>query len=171
MFLAPAVSLSGTITHIGPGLTGVADTLQRMRALVREGRKDIKIRQAATTIVYLTPERDELAEVHALFSWVRDHVRYVRDVHEVETLSTPEKTMSGLVGDCDDQTVLLAALLESVGYPTRFVVTGYHDPKQVEHVYLQVLAGGEWIDCDATEQSAPLGWAPPAPLAMYVERV
>ncbi|MBK9497435.1 MAG: transglutaminase domain-containing protein [Xanthomonadales bacterium] len=142
-----------------------------MREIVRAYRVNLDIRQAATNTIFLTPERDELSEVHALFSLVRDSVRYVRDVHDVETISSPDVTLAGRVGDCDDQTVLLASLLESVGYQTRFVVAGYSEPGALEHVYLQVLAAGDWINCDATEQGQPLGWAPPGAVCLYIERV
>jgi len=141
-----------------------------MRRLVREYRKHPDIRQAATTAVFLTPERDELSEVRALFLYVRDGIRYVRDVHEVETLSSPDKTLAGMVGDCDDQSTLLASLLEAIGYPTRFVVAGYSAPGELEHVYLQAFAQGEWIDMDPTE-SWPMGYAPPDPVTVMIERV
>lgn len=147
----------------------MSQTLRAMRALVRESRKSLDIRQAATTAVFLTPERDQLAEVDALFSLVRDSVRYVRDIHDVETLSSPEKTLAGRIGDCDDKATLLAALLESVGYPTRFVVAGY-STGELEHVYLQVFALNQWIDLDATEHM-PMGWSPPDPVILMVERV
>lgn len=141
-----------------------------MRALVRAFRVNPQLRQAASSIIFTTPQRDQLAEADALFSWVRDSVRYVRDVHEVETLQTPLITWQSRLGDCDDQVTLLASLLESVGYPTRFVAAGYAQPGIFEHVYLQALLGVEWVDMDPTEPHA-LGWAPPDPVALMIERV
>lgn len=170
MFLAPQPLLTATCTPISAGMRGVRQTLAAMRSLVNEGRKTIRIRQAATSAAFLTPEKDELAEVQAVFILVRDGVRYLRDIHDVETLSSPEMTLAQRVGDCDDKTTLLAALLESIGYPTRFVVAGYSQPGEVEHVYLQVFARGEWIDADATENQS-LGWAPPAPVTLLIEDV
>ena len=79
-------------------------------------------------------------------------------------------TLQGRIGDCDDQVVLLATLLESVGYPTRFVVAGYNVPGQLEHVYLQALLDGQWVDMDPTEQY-PMGWAAPRAVAYGVEQV
>lgn len=119
--------------------------------------------------MFLTPERDELSEVRALFQLVQG-IRYVRDVHEVETLASPAKTLLMRVGDCDDKATLLAALLESIGYPTRFVVAGYFQPGEVEHVYLQVHAAGQWIDLDPTEHES-IGWSPPEPVTMFIERI
>ena len=170
MMLAPRVELSGTLGTLDAGAAGVHQTLGIMRRMVREFKTDLGIRNAATTAIYLTPERAELHEVTALYELVRDTVRYVRDVSDVETLMTPDKTLALRLGDCDDQTVLLATLLESVGYPTRFVAAGYQFPGELEHVYLQVFAGGAWVDLDPTEREY-FGWAPPDPIAVFIERV
>jgi hypothetical protein len=170
MMLAPVVALSGTIRALAPGEAGVYQTLGVMRAMVNAHRTDLAMRNAATSAIFLTPERNELHEVEALFALVRDNVRYVRDVYGVETLTAPGKTLALRLGDCDDQSVLLATLLESVGYPTRFVVAAYQDAGQLEHVYLQTFAGGQWIDMDPTERR-PMGWAPPDPLTLLIERV
>lgn len=170
MMLAPQLQLSGVRLTIGPGMAGIRQTLRAMRRMVQTYRVEPTLRQIATTLVTLAPQRDQLGEVDTIFSWVRDHVRYVRDVHEVETLMTPDKVAAARLGDCDDQSTLLATLLESVGYPTRFVAAGYTDPRTVDHVYLQVFALGQWIDLDPTE-AQPMGWAPPDPVAMIIEGV
>ena len=170
MMYAPTPLLHGTLHAIADGLPGVKQTLAVMRQSVREARTDMAIRQAAISIIWLQPENSPLHEVNALFEWVRDRVRYVRDILDVETLSTPAKTLEQMVGDCDDQTALLAAMLESVGYPTRFVIAAYTVPNHFEHVYLQVNIDGEWIDCDPTEKEA-LGWAPPDALSLKIEKV
>lgn len=169
MYLAPHIALSGTVEYIPEGMPGVYETLRKMRKLADAGAKNLAIRSAAANIVFLTPERDELSEVVALFDFVRTNIRYTKDISEVETLSAPEKTLAVRYGDCDDQTTLLAALFQSVGYPTRFVIAGYQDPKIAEHVYLQVFVGGQWVDCDPTEQAMGIGWAPPNPVFLYHE--
>lgn len=167
---APAPSLTAELLSIPDGPAGTARTLAVMRALVRQYRTNPYIRQTATGIVFLTPEKDDVSECRALFEYVRDHIRYTRDIYDVETISTPDKTLQGLIGDCDDQTVLLASLLEAVGYPTRFVIAGYTDDRTFEHVYLQVFALDQWIDCDPTEPH-PFGWAPPDAACIAFERV
>lgn len=169
--LAPQVNLTGSVNGLSGGFRGVAQTISLMRQMVNASKVNLTIRQAATTTIFLAPERDELGEAAKLYELVRDTVRYVKDVHDVETLSTPEKTLLGRIGDCDDQAALLAALFESVGYPTRFVVAAYRDPSVLEHVYLQVLVNGMWVDCDPTEQGMYFGWAPPDPVNLYFERV
>ena len=129
-----------------------------------------RIRAAAIHIVQFSGDKDYADEARTLFEYVRDHVRYVRDVLDIETLATPARTLDTMSGDCDDQTTLLASLLESIGHPTRFVVTGYRAPGQYEHVYLQTWIQGRWINCDPTEPNY-FGWAPPNPRAVLIEGV
>ena len=170
MFLAPDVPMHGNLFGISNGRAGIFETIAIMRNIVKQYRINLEIRNAAISVIFLTPERDELSEVTALFNFVRDSIRYVRDINAVETISTPDKTLESQIGDCDDQSLLLAALYESVGYPTRFVVAGYQSKGILEHVYLQVLAADAWHDADPTEHRA-FGYSPPDPLDLYIESV
>jgi hypothetical protein len=169
MFCAPLVPLSGTLRSMPGGMRAPYFTLRQMRRLVNEWKTAPEILQAATNLVFTVPSGDDWREAAALFEWVRDGVRYLRDVHGIEVLSTPGVTLQRRVGDCDDKATLLATLFEAVGLPTRFVIAGYRGP-DFEHVYLQVLIGGQWIDADATEPY-PMGYAPPLPTALDFERV
>ena len=170
MRLAPLVNLSATLAAAPSGAAGPHHTLRLMRDMIRRARLDPAIIQAAHSIIYLAPERDEYAEVCALYEWVRDHVRYVRDVAGVETLAYPVKTLQRLSGDCDDQTALLCSLAESVGYPTRLVMAAYQS-SDWEHVYCQIFARGEWINCDPIDRDYSLGSEPPNPLRVFIESI
>ena len=170
MFLAPAPQLSGTLTPMAGGVRGIRQTVRTMRRLVNEAKTDPAIIQAAVSVSFLTPEKDDVSAVNSLFEWVRDAVRYVRDVNDVETLATPQITIQRMVGDCDDQSTLLAALCEAIGYPTRFVIAGYSDAHSFEHVYLQIWIRDHWVSADPTER-APLGWEPPGAMIVDYERV
>ena len=150
------------------GLRAPFGTVQLMRGMIDRAKVDPEIIAAAHSIIAHTPERQPLHEINALFRWVSERVRYTADVVGVETLAYPGFTLRRKSGDCDDQTALLCALLESVGYPTRLVVTGYH-PGQWEHVYCQVYASGEWIDCEPIERGARLGYAYPEPSQIWIE--
>ncbi len=168
MFLAPEIPASYSRTTLSDGEAGIFDTLRLMRRMVNDYKTDAGIRQAALNVTFMTPAQDEASEVEALYCFVRDHIRYTKDVHGVETLATPDKTMAMRVGDCDDQAVLLASLLESVGYPTRFVIEGYTDGGTWEHVYLETCLCGQWVALDPTEQVA-MGWQPPQPVIRWTE--
>ncbi len=170
MKYAPHISQTSNRACLSDGMPGIFETVALMRQLVNEYKTDLTIRQAAISCVFLTPEKDQGLECESVFNYVRDHIRYVRDIHNVETVSTPDKIFASQVGDCDDQSTLLATMLESVGYPTRFICAGYQHPENVEHVYVQVFTGADWVDCDPTEQK-PFGYAPPNPVCLFVENI
>ena len=169
MLTAPAPFFRATLAAAPSGAAGVFHTVREMRRLVRLSRRTPEVMQAAVSAIYHVPQKDQLSEVEALFFFVRDSVRYVRDVAGLETLADPRMTLRRLVGDCDDQATLLAALYESVGYPTRFVMAGYRS-RNYEHVYLQVFAAGRWWSVDPTEDRA-FGWAPPMHRVIWFEKV
>lgn len=170
MMLAPMPQLSGQVVTIHNGYPGIQQTVHAMRDLVNKYKTDVSIRQAATQAIFLAPAKDDYAEIEALFRLVQQGIRYCKDIHNVETLSSPTMTLAQRLGDCDDQATLLAALLETVGYPTRFVIAAYQAPGMYEHVYLQVFCHGQWLDLDPTEQNA-IGWSPPGAVSIAVEAV
>ncbi len=140
-----------------------------MANLASSAKTTPRIREQALAIVGAVPGKDFRAEMDRIFVFVRDNIRYTRDVVNVETVQTPAKTLDYKQGDCDDQVVLLAALLESVGIEARFKAVGF-SPGHFQHVYLEARDNGEWIALDPTEQVA-VGWAPPNPVAIMTEEV
>lgn len=129
-----------------------------MRELTREGKKSGLIRRQALALTQHLPQKDKMGEVRALFRFVRDHIRYVRDVYGVETLHTAEQVLRQSSGDCDDKAILLASLLESIGYPTRFLAMG-SKPGQFEHVIVETRPFERWIPCETTNP-VELGFMP-----------
>lgn len=138
-------------------MAGILKTLGVMRLLVRRCKSDPAIRAVALDIVRQLPQRDYLAEVRALHAFVRDHIRYVRDIAGVETLHTPRQILQQRQGDCDDKALILCCLLESLGHGSRFVAVGYG--KTPTHVLVETLVGGTWIPLETTE-NVPMGWYP-----------
>jgi transglutaminase-like putative cysteine protease len=150
-----------------PGAAGTRVTLQMMRNLVHEGRRSDRVRSTAISLTNTLAPKDWSGEVRALFAFVRDNIRYVRDIHDVETLQTAEATLDLEAGDCDDKAVLLSALLESIGHPTRFVAVGYFRRDHYEHVYVETRMGAGWIALDAT-MDVEAGWSPRPSVARMV---
>ncbi len=140
-----------------------------MRALVNQWRTNSEIINTANATIFLTPAKDTHAEVTAIFEFVRDNIRYTRDVLNVETICTPLMTITRRVGDCDDKSTLLATLAEAVGYPTRFVIGSFDGTCNYSHVWVQILTDDGWIDADACEENEPLGWAPENISCLYTE--
>lgn len=137
-----------------------------MGRFVKDGKKQLSIRQTALSIVNGSRQKDWSEEVRKLFEFVRDDIRYVRDVRGVETLQTPDKTLEFEQGDCDDKSVLLAALLESIGHPTRFIAIGFK-PNNFVHVYVETKIGNNWIALETTEP-VPMGWSAPGAVSRLI---
>jgi transglutaminase-like putative cysteine protease len=153
------------IGRIPKGYAGTIKTVELIAYLVRSGAKDFGVRQTAIEILRQCGIRPKnyLGEIRALFEWVRRNVRYTRDIHRVELLHTARRMLELRAGDCDDMTILLSAMLKSIGHPVRLVLVGFNPMKKklFTHIYLEVFYKGRWIPLDATV-NRPMGWAPPA---------
>lgn len=66
--------------------------------------------------------RDWPAMSAALLRHVQDYIHYVNE--KGERLQSPWRTLQWKIGDCDDQSLLLAALATSLDLPNRFVLQG-----------------------------------------------
>ena len=156
-------SFLGTIPD---GRAGIKATLRLMVMIARRTRATLPIRLRAQQLVQGCPVNDRRCEAATLQAWVRDSIRYLPDIRDVETLQFPEQTLQLQSGDCDDMALLLAALLESIGFATRFCAVGMNG-EDYSHVLTQVLVPGsgwmsaEVIPIDGRAEKAPFGWFPP----------
>lgn len=141
------------------GAAGTLQTLKLMRSLVREYKIKLPIRELALKLVAPLKQKNFVGEVKAIHKFVRDEIRYVRDIVGVETIQTPVKTLDYAQGDCDDKATLAASLLEAIGHPTRFTAVGFK-PGQFSHVLVETKVGRDWVAVETTEP-VPLGWRPP----------
>lgn len=132
-----------------------------MRQLVRRYKKSLPIRQLAFAIIdNVRGHKNFGAQVRAVHRWVQENIQYVKDVNGVETLATPTHTLEYLKGDCDDQAVLIASLLESIGHPTRFVAIRLKPFGPYVHVFTETKVGAKWYAVETTEKW-PAGMGPP----------
>ena len=138
-----------TLSGIPDGKAGTLTALKTMRELARGGKSNPAVFDLSRNIVKKLPQKDWAKEVSAVYQWVRDNIRYVRDPRNIETLHTPQKILEYGQGDCDDQSILLASLLETLGHPARFVAVGFV-PGTYSHVYVETKIGNRWIPLDAT---------------------
>jgi transglutaminase-like putative cysteine protease len=167
MYLGTATSQTSTVLkRLAPGREGVRATLEEMRNFVIQYKKNLQIRETAGGLVRNLSQKNFLGEVKVFHRFVRDNIRYLRDIHGVETIQSPVKTLEYGYGDCDDKSTLLAALLESAGHPSRFVAVG-KAPDKFSHVYVETLVGQKWYPLETTEPVPP-GWAPPGMRARMI---
>lgn len=117
-----------------------------MRSLARERSTDPLVRQLALKILEEggVGSHDFVKEATALGEFVQKYVRYVRDPDGVEQLHDPtyliRKIQAGVAqGDCDDQALLLATLLLSIGAQPFFAIVRYKDVTgPFNHIYTVV---------------------------------
>jgi len=151
--------------RIPKGYAGTLKTVAHINNLIKQGAKDFRVRQTAIEILFANgiPPKDYLGEIETLFEWVKNNVRYTRDIHRVELLHTPRRMLELRAGDCDDMTILLASMLKSIGHPVRLALVGFNPKKKklFTHIYLEVNYKGRWIPLDPTMRR-PIGWEPPA---------
>lgn len=149
-----------------------------LRQLVSEWARDPEIRRIAVEVLRQrgVPQRDYAGQAAALLDFVQQSIYYVNEPDEL--LQSPRATLELGYGDCDDMAVLLAALCESVGLSTRFVLAGrkwrsdrmvrYIEGQRVpwfvefSHIYLAIgvppIQPTTWYAAEPTLRGAPLGY-------------
>lgn len=154
-----------TLGFIPSGTQGIFSTLRKMSVIVRESRKNPAVIAHARNIVAHVAPKDFYGEIVCVQQWIVNNIRYTRDPNFVETLQYPDVTIENGHGDCDDQSVLCASLLESIGFRTRFCAVGF-SPNVYSHVFCEAQVGGEWLSVETTENVLP-GWMPVARYKVY----
>lgn len=161
---------------IPSGDGGVRETLRVMVKLARQYKAHPLIRELARARVLGCHDDDELKS-SALQEYIKAEVEYMSDVWNVETLQTPVVTLGyrepgfgsyepggTAAGDCDDQSVALAALLLSVGVPGCFTAIGL-DGEPISHVLVEArIRRRKRVDYVPLETIVPEsypGWWPP----------
>ena len=161
-FIVPRIR----IVRVPKGPRGTIASAGLIANLIREGARDFYVRQKAIEIF-----RDAGAATEGSlgrrsarsFNWVRNNIRYTRDIFRAELLHTARRMLELRAGDCDDMTILLGAMLISTGHPVRMALAGFapKKPHVYSHIYPEVHVNGKWIALDTT-MNRPMGWAPPA---------
>jgi hypothetical protein len=164
--IGEALDLSGDRQRWQEGqLTIVRDSLHDLPAaaipwtgtdMVRDLQSTLLIQSDAPELKgqaaeILGPERDGLAAVKKISSWV------YRQVEKRPTLSIPSalEVWRQRAGDCNEHSVLFAALARAAGIPTR-IAAGllYADGTFFYHAWDEVYLG-RWVAVDATLDQVP----------------
>lgn len=167
---APGIPFRMRRWKIGHGDSAINKTIAHMQLLVLgpEGVGHPLVRVAA--IEAARGAVKNVNEIETVLAWMKQHIEF-RGEH-AETLQSPVVTLQLAAGDCDDHSVLMAALLKSLGYQVQFktVATQSSAPDQFSHVYVIVKdkRTGQWVPLDSTVPSSFAGWEPPV---MYRQRI
>src|SRR5512143_1773361 len=91
-------------------------TIGMMRTLAQRGARDLLVRETTLRVLrnYGAPPHSPLAELSAIYRFVRDDIQFRGDIRGVETLQAPRATLAAQAGDCDDKAMLIAAMALSV---------------------------------------------------------
>lgn len=144
-------------TTIRP-FNGPADTVRTMIALIvgPRGEQSTLVRSVKDHIVREIQPKDYYSEIIAVRNWCHEHVRYSNDALGVEQIQDPERMCDQIikygkvVGDCDDDSTLMAALMRQLGREVEIVIVGFGRPNSFSHVFCRVREpkSGQWIVCD-----------------------
>lgn len=132
--------------QIGDSEYGNYQTVGVMRGVARKYARDPRVRQLALRILLNAgvSSHNFLDEADAIGTFVQQNVRYVRDPNNIEQLHDPiymiDQIAKGTAqGDCDDQALLVATLLLSIGAEPLFAIVrfkAYDGP--FNHIYTVV---------------------------------
>jgi hypothetical protein len=117
-------------------------------------------------------DRNQRAE--AIFSLVRDRVRYTTDIDQFghEEFAQNADEMAAIIeggragyGDCEDSAVLLAVMYKGAGYRSAIVIGEEHTACLVylpdytqTPVFFELNGEPGWVWAEATGKNNPLGW-------------
>ena len=133
--------------------------IAEMTEQVKKGSRDPVVRKKTFELakdICSTPlnikgmKDDDLLEIaDKIFVWVRDHIAYIND--PVGDYFQPSaKTLEVGAGDCDDQSILLASMLGSIGFGPVLVILP-------EHVYVELQMNGNQLPIDPIAPNALFG--------------
>lgn len=151
-----------------PGDSGIKQTVYLMIHSINYAVFEGSVRRRAENVIANVMENDRTAEAAKLFDYVKAHFRYTRDPIGLEMIKSPEISDAEItsrgffIGDCDDVSAYLAALLTSVGIPARLSIIAVKGKGgNYKHIYPEALLGGEWTAMECTAKQKPMGWEPP----------
>lgn len=126
---------------IATGDRGIRQTVRNH--MIRLTRRDAKHPKIVAQARKLRGNNDEQTILNT-FKYVVDTYSYRHDPDDYEMISAPVRILEGLPvdagRDCDDLSVILAALLKANGYTTYFKIIDWKpDGEGFTHVYVMVL--------------------------------
>lgn len=167
-------------SQLGAGDAATTQTLATMRALLMAATRDPYIVQTARNLVARAASRDPADQAAAIYDWLKAHYSFVQDPVDYELVIPPRRLLDDIrrqgffQEDCESSALLLGALAESVGLPSRFHVYSRRPAQgagdsRFSHVLTELRIRGRWVPYDLTVDAAMPGWRPPprGPEAVY----
>lgn len=140
---------------------GAKQTVGVMTKAALDDRGHFETRQLAESICQGLDSKDYTSEYLALYHFLLQNTRYMRDPRRVELVRAPWIVSKMLLSghrpslDCDDLGTMLAAMVMSVGGKAAYVTVAFDDQfydgqRQYSHVFVRALEprSGNWIVLD-----------------------
>ncbi|MEW6213911.1 MAG: transglutaminase domain-containing protein [Nitrospirota bacterium] len=113
----------------------------KIRDLIKKYGVNKEIRRLTTKILskkdsrgnWNVAEKDRIGEANAVLKWVRRKVRYTNDPVGKDIYESPFETLEMGIGDCDAFTILIGAMLNSIGHKVKPKLVRQ---KNLYHIYL-----------------------------------
>lgn len=146
---------------LAAGDRGTIQTLHHMAQFAKDGvRSDVRLHRLAQMIAANTddPERRLLA----IYNWLGAAFTFKPDAKGFEQIRTPTDMLDQfekqgrIAGDCDDLSIMGAALIMAMGYPAGFVIIARTETGRFVHVYPSVYVGKTPVPMDPQE-GTPFG--------------
>jgi transglutaminase-like putative cysteine protease len=153
------------------GEEGIKETLVAMRKLVFASDDNRIIKEKARKLIAGISPSDFRGQIEAIFRWVQKKMSYVRDYRGVEELTRPDRIVYNLdnniethSSDCDDFAMVLAALLRSIGFTTRFEAVAVKTSEGYDHARVAVYSVEDngWLVLEGTRKNANPGFRLPS---------
>lgn len=150
--------------QVPSGLAGTSQTIQMMRELVTQGKRDFRVRNKVGEIIQQCRSKNYYCYAKGLYEFCRDKIRYAFDPNGVELLELPYRVLESGIADCDSIVMLLAAMAENIGLQARFVTikADVKRPNEFSHVFVEIMVPKVgWVAADPTMPDKKFGWKPP----------
>ena len=149
-------------------LNSIEDRLRLIGEQVDKSQRDPWVRALALEVAQGAKKHGDIGEDEELvrvFNFVKQNIDYRQDPRDYDMYATAKRTMQLRGGDCDDHTILVAGLLNNLGFLTGAKVIS---PDNVNwHIY--PVAGvrsranpSAIVPLDTTQPESYPGWEPSA---------
>lgn len=137
----------------------ISDVTSSMRRMLTEASHDADLRDLSISIVRDNPASD-------IYDWVKSNVQYISDPLDIELIQHPSRMIQDfragkkLSGDCDDISLLTAAMLQSVGLKSRIALIDTKG-QGLDHAVAQAWSDklNDWLFIDPSTDRLPFGWS------------
>jgi hypothetical protein len=158
--------MMGYRAPLASGDPGTAQTIKVMRRLIDQDLATSSFVNFARNLVRNVPSHDELSEVEALYDWVHQNIRFVKDPVTKEAVMAPSDVLRMRQGDCEESASLMGGLALAIGYPARLVTVAAQPsaPDEFSHVYAEIEVppgSNNWVAADAARPHSQFGVHPP----------